>query len=113
MKHAEFVVAYEEGRLTVRVDPEAAARHISARLMLPFVLLALLGVAVALALSGRYVVGGLLFVGALALRYAVRRTAPGFVLQRALSDERFYAEAVAAGIIGDRPHFSQLHSIRK
>lgn len=99
MTHAQFVVAYEEGRLKVHVDPEGAARHVSARLLLPFVLLALLGVAVALALTGRYIVGGLLFVAALALRYAVRRTAPGFILQRALADERFYAEAVASGLL--------------
>ena len=99
MTHAEFAAAYREGRLQVRVDPVGAARHVSARLMLPFVLLPLLGIAVALALTGHYVVGGLLFIGTLVLRYAIRRTAPGFVLQRALADERFYAEAVASGLI--------------
>lgn len=99
MTHAEFASAYREGRLHVRVDREGAARQVSARLMLPFVLLPLLGLAVALALVGHYIVGALLFAGAFTLRYAVRRTAPGFVLQRALADERFYAEAVAAGLI--------------
>ncbi|MDH4173478.1 MAG: hypothetical protein OEW90_11560 [Betaproteobacteria bacterium] len=97
--HAEFVAAYRDGHLQVQVDREGAARHVSARLMLPFVLLPLLGLAVALALAGHYVIGALLFIGALGLRYAVRRSAPGFVLQRALGDERFYAEAVAAGLI--------------
>lgn len=99
MTHVEFVAAYREGRLQARVDREAAARMLAARLMLPFVLLPLFGVAVALALVGRWVLGGLVFVAALALRYAVRRTAPGFVLQRALGDERFYAEALAAGLL--------------
>jgi hypothetical protein len=33
------------------------------------------------------------------LRFAVRRSAAGFVLQRALADERFYGEALAAGLI--------------
>ncbi|MGH8722521.1 MAG: hypothetical protein ACREU4_11075 [Burkholderiales bacterium] len=99
MTHAEFVAAYREGRLQVQVDREGAARHVSARLMLPIVLLPLLGVAVAAALVGHYIVGALLFVGALALRYAVRRTAPGFVLQRALADERFYADARASGLL--------------
>ncbi len=99
MTHAEFVSAYHEGRLHVRVDREGAARHVSARLMLPFVLLPVLGLAVALALIGHFIVGALLFAGTFALRYAVRRSAPGFVLQRALADERFYAEAVAAGLI--------------
>ncbi len=99
MTHAEFVSAYREGRLHVRVDRESAARHVSARLLLPFVLLPVLGLAVALALVGHFIVGALLFAGTFALRYAVRRSAPGFVLQRALADERFYAEAVAARLI--------------
>lgn len=99
MTHAQFVAAYRESRLRAEIDREAAARMVSARLMLPLVLLPLLGIAVALALLGRYVLGGLVFAAALALRYAVRRTAPGFVLQRALEDERFYAEALAAGLL--------------
>ena len=99
MTHAEFVAAYREGRLQVHVDHAAAARHVSGRLMLPFVLLPLLGLAVAVALVGHFVAGALLFAGALALRYAVRRSAPGFVLQRALADERFYAEAIGAGLL--------------
>ena len=99
MTHAEFVAAYREGRLKVQVDREAAARHVSARLMLPIVLLPLLGIAVALALVGHYVIGGLVFAAALGLRFAVRRTAPGFVLQRALADEPFYADAVASRLL--------------
>jgi hypothetical protein len=99
MTHAEFVSAYREGRLQVQVDREGAARLVSARLMLPFVLLPVLGAALAVAIVGHYVAGGLLFVAALAFRFAVRRSAPGFVLQRALHDERFYADATAAGLL--------------
>lgn len=99
MTHAEFVAAYREGRLQVQVDRDAAARIVSARLMLPFVLLPVMGLGVALALVGRFVIGALVFLGALALRFAVRRSAPGFVLQRALADERFYADAVASGLL--------------
>lgn len=99
MTHAQFVAAYREGRLQVRVDREGAVRQVSARLMLPFVLLPLLGLAVALALVGHFVIGALMFLAAIGLRFAVRRTAPGFVLQRALADERFYAEAVASGLL--------------
>ena len=99
MTHAEFAAAYRGGRLQVQVDREGAARQVSARLMLPFVLLPLLGLAVALALVGYFAAGALVFAAALGLRYAVRRTAPGFVLQRALADERFYAESVASGLI--------------
>ena len=69
--------------------------------MLPFVLLPVMGLGVALAIVGHWIVGGLVFLAALGLRYAVRRSAGGFVLQRALADERFYAEALAAGLISD------------
>ena len=99
MTHAEFIAAYREGRLQVQVDASAAARMVSARLMLPFVLLPVMGLGVALALVGHFIVGALIFLAALALRFAVRRSAPGFVLQRALADERFYAEALASGLL--------------
>ena len=99
MTHAEFVAAYREGRLQVQVDKSAAARMVSARLLLPFVLLPVMGLGVALALVGHFIVGALIFLAALALRFGVRRTAPGFVLQRALEDERFYSEALASGLL--------------
>lgn len=99
MTHAEFVAAYRQGRLKVQVDKSAAARMVSVRLMLPLVLLPAMGLGVALALVGYFVIGTLVFLAALGLRYAVRRTAPGFVLQRALADERFYAEALASGLL--------------
>ncbi|HEU4645118.1 MAG TPA: hypothetical protein VFS80_06090 [Burkholderiales bacterium] len=99
MTHAEFTAAYREGRLQVQVDKSAAARMVSARLLLPFVLLPVLGLGVALALVGHFVAGALIFLAALALRFTVRRSAPGFVLQRALADERFYAEALASGLL--------------
>jgi hypothetical protein len=99
MTHAEFVDAYRQGRLEVEVDKPAAARMVSARLMLPLVLLPVMGLGVALALVGYLAFGALVFVAALGLRYAVRRSAPGFVLQRALADEQFYAEAVASRLL--------------
>ena len=99
MTHAEFVAAHREGRLRVQVDRDAAARLVSARLMLPLVLLPVMGLGVALALVGHTLAGALVFIAALTVRFAVRRSAAGFVLQRALADERFYGEAVAAGLI--------------
>jgi len=99
MTHGEFVAAVRSGSARVRVDEKSAAQQVSARLMLPFVLLPVMGLGVALAIVGHILAGGSIFAAALALRYAVRRSAPGFVLQRALADERFYAEALAAGLI--------------
>ena len=52
MTHAEFVDAWRGAR--VRVDAKGAAQMLSARLMLPFVLLPVLGAAVALAIIGHY-----------------------------------------------------------
>ena len=99
MTHAEFVAAYRGGQLRVTVDAKSAAQLVSARLMLPFALLPVMGAGVALALLGRYFIGAAVFLAALALRFAVRRSAGGFVLQRALADERFYAEAMASGLV--------------
>lgn len=99
MTHAAFVAAYRGGQLRVTVDAKGAAQVVSARLMLPFVLLPVMGTGVALALLGRYFTGAAVFLAALVLRFAVRRSAGGFVLQRALADERFYAEAMASGLI--------------
>jgi uncharacterized membrane protein len=99
MTHEEFVAAVRSGSTRVHVDEKSAAQQLSARLMLPFVLLPVMGLGVALAIVGHWIIGGLVFIAALALRFAVRRSAPGFVLQRALADERFYAEALAAGLI--------------
>jgi hypothetical protein len=97
--HSEFAAAYREGRVRVQVDREPAARLVSSRLLLPFVLLPVLGVAVALALVGHYLIGAGIFLAALGLRLAVRRSAAGFVVQRALADERFYAEALDSGLL--------------
>jgi hypothetical protein len=99
MSHAEFVAAYASGTLRVRVDRSRAAKLVSARLMLPFVLLPLLGLAVALALTGRLFAGIALFLLVLAFRYAVRASSQGFVLSRALQSPAFYQEALAAGIL--------------
>jgi predicted membrane-bound spermidine synthase len=99
MTHAEFVAAYREGRLTVQVDRAAAARFVSQRMLLPFFLLPVLGLAVALALTGWVVTGIALFLGAIGFRYIVRASGRGFVLSRALRDAQFYEQARAAGLI--------------
>ena len=99
MSHEQFVAAYASGTLRVRVDRARAAKLVSARLMLPFVLLPLLGLAVAFALTGRLFAGIALFLLVLAFRYAVRASSQGFVLSRALQNPAFYQEALAAGIL--------------
>lgn len=92
MTHAEFVAGYREGTLRVNVDRRAAARLVSERLMLPFVLLPVLGLGVALALTGRLFAGAAVFIAGLALRFAVRASSQDFVLKRSLQDAGFYEE---------------------
>ena len=100
MTHSEFVAAYQSGRLAVQVDPKAAARLVSGQMMLPLFLLPLFGGAVAVALLGYFFAGAALFLAALAFRFFVRRTAPGFILKRSLEDQAFYEHAVSTGVLG-------------
>ena len=102
MTHAEFVAAYREGRLSVQIDRDKAARFVSQRMLLPLFLLPVLGLAVALALAGWMVTGVALFVGAIGFRFIVRASGRGFVLSRSLQDPQFYEQALAAGLIQSR-----------
>jgi ABC-type protease/lipase transport system fused ATPase/permease subunit len=99
MTHAEFVAAYQAGRVNVSIDRDSARRFVAGRGLLAFVLLPVLGISVAIALIGHFIVGAIVFLAALGLRWLVRASAQGFVLQRALQDERFYREAVAARVL--------------
>ena len=99
MTHEEFVAAYQAGRLRVTIDRAAAARFVTGRAMLPLVLLPVLGFGVALALVGYIVTGTLVFLGALLLRFVVRRSSDGFLLWRALRDAEFYGQVVAAQVL--------------
>ncbi|HEX4327649.1 MAG TPA: hypothetical protein VH105_12570 [Burkholderiales bacterium] len=99
LTHAEFVAAYTSGRLRVDIDPKAAGKFIGARMLLPWVLLPLFGLAVACALNGAWIFCAIFFLGALGLRTLSRATAPGYVLHRALQDAAFYREVTALGLL--------------
>ena len=99
MTHEEFVAAYQSGAIRVRIDRARAAQHVSRRLMLPLVLLPFFGIAVALALTGRFVLGVAVFLFAVVFRWVVRSGSQGFVLWRAMQDAAFYQEALDAGLI--------------
>ena len=97
--HGEFVEGYRAGTLKVHVDRKSAAAFVSGRMLLPFILLPLFGVAVAVALAGHFIAGGALFAFALLFRAFVRSSSHGFVLVRAINHAGFYRDAVAAGVI--------------
>lgn len=99
MTHPGFVGAFVTGRVEVKVDPQGAAHFLSARLLLPFVMLPVLGVGVALALTGQIWVG----LAVIALRIIaprlIKRSAPHFMLTQALADERIYREVTEMKIL--------------
>jgi hypothetical protein len=94
--HEEFAAAYRAGRIRVKVERNAAARFVAGRALLPFVLLPLFGLGVALALAGYIVTGIIVFLATLLLRFIVRRSSDGFIVWRALQDAEFYGQALAA-----------------
>ena len=98
LTHREFVAAYGEGRISVNFEPQACAKFLSARLLLPLFMLPVLGIGVGLALSG-WIWTGLLVIalGIIAPRL-IKRGAPAFLMQQMLGDEDLYRDAVHAGI---------------
>jgi hypothetical protein len=106
MTHAEFVAAYEAGRIRVSVNRDAASRFVAGHSMLPLVLLPVLGLGVALALVGYVIAGTLVFLAALLLRFVVRRSSGGFILWRALQDAEFYRQATAERVLSIDQHKS-------
>ena len=99
MTHEAFVAGYRAGSLRMTIDSKAAARFLSARLMLPFVMLPVLGAGTALALSGWLWPGfALIGIGTLA-PVLIKRSAPHFVVTHALQDEEFYREVVSANVL--------------
>lgn len=99
MTHAEFVAAYRAGTIRVDIDRIEAARYVSARLLLPLVKLPVLGVGVALALTGWLWTGlAIIGVGTLA-PVLIRRSAPHFVITHALQDAKFYEDVAASGLM--------------
>jgi len=101
--HSEFVADYRSGSIRVDVDRAAAARYVSAKLLLPFVMLPVLGLGVALALTG-WVWTGLAIIGAATIaRIVIRRSAAHFVITQALQDAKFYEDVAASGLLEIKP----------
>jgi hypothetical protein len=97
--HTEFVAAYRAGRLTVEFDAAPAGKFLSARLLLPLMMLPLLGAGVGLALMGWLWSGLLVIAAGIIAPRLIKRSAPHFLLTQMLSDETLYADAQRAGIM--------------
>ncbi len=103
MTHAEFVAAYAGGRVKVAIDPAAASKYLSARLLLPLLMLPVLGIGVALALTGRIWTGLAIIAAGIIVPRLIKRSAPHFILTQALQDEKIYGEVTRAGILQITP----------
>jgi len=99
MTHTEFTAAYRRGDIRVEIDPQAAGRLLSARLLLPIVTMPVIGIGVALALIGWIISGlALIALGAIGPRL-IKRSAPRFLLQHALEDPRLYEELARTHVL--------------
>jgi hypothetical protein len=101
--HAEFVAAYRGGRIRVELEPGAAARYVSERLLLPIVALPVLGCGVALALVGWTWSGLAVLAAGILIPRQIKRSAPRFILTQAIEDEGIYNEVTMAGILRVQP----------
>ena len=103
MTHAEFVAAYARGEIKVEVDPRGAARHLSARLLLPFVMMPVLGIGVALALVGWIFSGFAIIAFGIIAPQFIKRSAPHFLLTQALENAAVYEEVTRSEVLRVTP----------
>jgi hypothetical protein len=101
--HSEFVAAYARGEIRIEIDPKGAARHLSARLLLPFVMMPVVGLGVALALIGRYFLGFAIIALGIIVPQLIKRSAPHFLLTQALDDAAVYDDVSRSGVLRITP----------
>ena len=94
LSHEEFRQGLPLGRYRVIVNPTLAPKYVQHRLWIKMLILPVLGIGVALGISG-YVWAGLplILVGAL-LHRVVKAHATKILLHLALSDPKVYREAI-------------------
>jgi hypothetical protein len=103
MTHAEFVTAYQRGEIKVEFEPKGAARFLSARLLLPLVMMPILGIGIALALIGWVFAGVATIAIGILLPQLIKRSAPHFLFQQALHDPAVYKELTEARVMRALP----------
>jgi len=99
MTHTEFRNAYSSGKIRIEIDPAGAAKYLSARLLLPLVMMAVLGAGVALALTGWIFTGITVIAIGIVVPRLIKRSALHFVLTQALEDERVFQEVTQLRIL--------------
>jgi hypothetical protein len=99
MTHSEFVAAYQRGEVRVEFEPKGAARFLSARLLLPLVMMPILGIGVAVALVGWFFTGLAIILFGIVAPQLIKRSAPHFLLLQALQDAALYEELTATKVL--------------
>ena len=108
MAEADFAeyVAYEDfrsglpaGRFRVVVNPKLARRFVSQRLMLVVLVLPVIGVGMALALTGRTWTGALLVAAGVLANRIVMWQAGRILLHLALNDAKTYQQVTQGGVM--------------
>jgi len=99
LPHHEFVTAIHEGRIKAHFDPKEAARYVSGQLLLPLVMMPVLGIGVALALTGWVWTGLLVIALGIILPRLIKRSAPHILILQALEDETVYRNLLSTNIM--------------
>lgn len=99
LSHRDFVSAFHNDSITVTFDPKGAARFISARLLLPLFMMPVLGIGVALALTGWVWTGLTIIALGIVVPRLIKRGAPRFLMHQMMDDESLYRDVVHAGIM--------------
>ena len=97
--HEDFRAGLPAGHFRVVVDPKLARRYVAQRLMLIVVVIPVIGVGLALALTGRTWPGVLLVAAGVLLNRVVMWQAPRILLHMAQRDAAVYAHATQNGIL--------------
>ena len=99
MTHDEFVDAWRTGAISVEIDTRRAGAFLAGRLLLPFVAIAVIGLGIALVLSGWLALG--LAIGALGIvgPRLIKRGARGFLLTHIANDPSLFDGALRAGAV--------------
>lgn len=99
MQYNQFIKRFRNAEIRVDFDRKRAGQYLSARLLLPMVILPVLGLGVGLTLLGKVWIGlAVIALGSVSSRL-IKRSAPHFLLAKALEDETVFNELFGAGIL--------------
>lgn len=99
MSHGAYRAAYDRAEIRVDIDPALAYRYLSARMLLPLLMLALMGAGMSVALTVHWFPGILLVAFGFVVPRLTRLSAPAFMMSRSLADPAVYEDLSRLGIL--------------